>query len=167
MCKISIIVAVSNNNVIGKDNSLIWYLPADLRHFKKLTTNHHIIMGRKTFESIGKVLPKRTSVIVTRQKNYKKDNCIIVNSLSEAIEKSKYDKEIFIIGGESIYKASLNFADRIYLTKIHKKFEGDRFFPFFDKKIWKEVERIDHRSDKKNKYDYSFLIFEKNKKNFL
>ena len=160
MCKVSIIVAVSKNNVIGKDNQLIWHLPADLKHFKKLTTGHHIIMGRKTFESIGKALPNRVSVIITRQKNYKQENCIITHSLKEAINKAKEDTEIFIIGGASIYEEAIKLSDKIYLTSIDDNFEGDTFFPTINWSEWEKIEEQKFEADKKNKYNYSFITFE-------
>ena len=119
--KLSIIVAASQNNVIGKDNQLIWRLSADLKRFKALTTGHHIIMGRKTFDSIGKPLPNRTSIIITRQADYKAEGCIVVNSLEEALEKVPADQEAFIIGGGTIYKEAIDKADKLYLTRVQKK----------------------------------------------
>jgi len=161
MTKISIIVAISENNVIGKDNKLIWHLPADLINFKNLTMNHHIIMGRKTFESIGKALPGRTSVIITKDKNYKVDGCKIANSVEEAIEVSKNDSEVFIIGGAEIYRQSMHVADRIYLTKINHDFDGDVFFPEIKTTQWKVLSKKNFKADEKNKFDYSFLILER------
>jgi dihydrofolate reductase len=124
---INIIVAMSKNRVIGNANTLIWHLPEDLRRFKQLTTGNTIVMGRKTYESIGKPLPNRRSIIITRDTNYKVDGCEVVNSLEEALELS--NNNCFIIGGGEIYKQSLKIADRIYLTLVHKDFEGDTTFP--------------------------------------
>ncbi|WP_461632087.1 dihydrofolate reductase [Labilibaculum euxinus] len=156
---VSIIVAVSRNQVIGKDNQLIWKLSADLKRFKALTTGHTIIMGRKTFESIGKPLPNRTSVIITRQADYVAEGCVVVNSLEEALEKSSDQEEVFIIGGGTIYKEALAKANKIYYTKVHKDFEGDTFFPVLDLKEWKSVNREDCFPDEKNEVPYSFIDY--------
>lgn len=158
---ISIIAAVAKNNVIGKNGQLPWHLPADMKHFKDLTMGHHVIMGDITFESLGKPLEGRTNVIVTRLNDYKAENCIVVHSLDEAIESAKNDEEIFFCGGAQIYKHALEIADRIYLTRIHENFDGDTFFPEINMNVWRETEREDFESDEKNKYDYSFCVFEK------
>lgn len=157
--KISLLVAISENNVIGKDNKLIWHLPADLKLFKDLTLGHHIIMGRKTFDSIGKPLPGRTSVIITRNKDYEMPGCIIVNSLDQAISAARNDDEIFIIGGGEIFKDAMKVADKLYLTIVHEYFEGDTFFPAIDMNNWTELKRQKHLPDEKNKYSYSFCEF--------
>lgn len=157
--KLSIIVAASQNNVIGKDNQLIWRLSADLKRFKALTTGHHIIMGRKTFDSIGKPLPNRTSIIISHQADYKAEGCIVVNSLEEALEKVPANQEAFIIGGGTIYKEVIDKADKLYLTLVHKKFDGDTFFPKVDEKIWKSTKREDHMPSEKNEYAYSFIDY--------
>lgn len=154
---ISIIVAAAENNVIGKDNDMPWRLSADLRRFKKLTMGHHIIMGRKTFESIGKPLPGRTSVIITRNKDYKQEGCIVVHSLDEALETIK-DEEVFIIGGGEIYNMAFEKANKLYLTRVHANPEGDTCIPEVDNR-WKEVEREDFQKDEKNQYDYSFIDY--------
>ncbi|MBN2596728.1 dihydrofolate reductase [Labilibaculum sp.] len=156
---VSIIVAVSRNQVIGKDNQLIWKLSADLKRFKALTTGHTIIMGRKTFESIGKPLPNRTSVIITRQGDYVAEGCIVVNSLEKALERFSDQEEVFIIGGGTIYKEALVKANKIYYTKVHKDFEGDTFFPVLDLKEWKSVSREDCLPDEKNEVPYSFIDY--------
>jgi len=160
---ISIIVAVAENNVIGKDNKLIWHLPKDLKHFKETTTGHFIIMGRKTFESNGRPLPNRTNVIITKDKNYQAEGCVILHSLQDAINIAKNDSEVFIIGGGEIYKQAMPIADRIYLTKVHHLFDGDTFFPEINMKDWTEVSRKDFESDEKNKYAFSILILERRK----
>ncbi len=158
---LSIIVAASQNNVIGKDNQLIWRLSADLKRFKALTTGHHIIMGRKTFESIGKPLPDRTSIIISRQADYKAEGCIVVNSLEDALAQVPADQENFIIGGGSIYKEVIDKADKLYFTLVHKRFDGDTFFPKIDAKIWESVKREDKLPSDKNEYAYSFIDYVK------
>lgn len=161
--KLSIIVAVAENGVIGHNNQLIWHLPEDLKMFKRLTSGHPIIMGRKTFESIGKPLPNRTSIIITKNPEFQIEGCITVHSLEEAIEAANEieENEAFIIGGAEIYRLALPFADTIYLTEVHHAFEGDTFFPAIDKDIWEEVNRIDHDTDEKHLYKYSFVELEK------
>ena len=160
---VTIIAAIANNNALGKDNDLIWHLPADLKRFKKVTSGHHILMGRNTFESIGKPLPNRTTVIITRNKNYTQDGCIVVDSIEKAIEVAKNDKHIFIIGGAQIYKQVIekNLADQLDITKVHHAFDADVFFPEIDANIWEETSREDFSSDEKNKYDYSFISYKK------
>ena len=156
---ISLIFAASENNVIGNNNQLIWHLPADLKFFKKTTTGHHIVMGRKTYESVGKPLPHRTNVIITRNTNYKASGCIVVQSLEEALKIAAADNEIFIAGGGEIFKHAFDLATKIYFTKIHHFFEGDTYAPDIDPKVWKEIKREDFEPDEKNKYAYSFMEF--------
>jgi len=165
--KVSLIVAVAENGVIGKDNDLIWHLPKDMKFFKDTTQGHHVIMGRKNFESIPhkyRPLPNRTNVVITRQSDYKAEGCVVVNSVESAIDiaQKNGDTEPFIIGGGQIYKIALeqNLVDRVYLTKIHHTFEGDTFFPKLSDN-WEEVKREDCFADEKNKYDYSFIVFKK------
>lgn len=158
---VSIIVAASRNHVIGKDNQLIWRLSSDLKRFKALTTGHMVIMGRKTFESIGKPLPNRTSVIITRQLDYHVEGCIVVHSLEEALAKSEEQDEVFIIGGGSIYKEALEKADRIYYTMVHCDFEGDTYFPILKSSEWDSVSRVDCFPDEKNQYAYSFIDYQR------
>ncbi|MBC5994621.1 dihydrofolate reductase [Pontibacter cellulosilyticus] len=154
---VSIIVATAENNVIGKDNQLIWHLPADLKHFKQLTMGHPILMGRKTYESIGKPLPGRTSIIITRQKDYKAEGCIVAHSVKEAIAKAKeIDEKVCIIGGAEIYKQALPLTDCIELTKIHHTFDGDTFFPEIKEDEWTVTAEEKHEPDEKNKYSYTF-----------
>lgn len=155
---IAIVVAVAENNVIGKDNQLIWHLPADLKHFKQITMGHPILMGRKTYESIGKPLPGRTSIIITRQEDYKAEGCVVVNSVEEAIKEAKQlDEQAHIIGGAEIYKQSLHLTDTIYLTRIHHSFDGDTYFPEIKEEEWEAVSEEHHEPDEKNKYSYSFI----------
>lgn len=157
---IALVVAMAENRVIGKDNKLIWHLPADLKYFKQLTSGHPIIMGRKTFESIGKPLPNRTNIIVTRQTEFEADGCMVANSLPEALMLAQQlDSEIFVIGGAEIYQQALFLADTIYVTEVHHIFEGDTFFPEIDSVLWQEVSREKHEPDEKNAYPYSFVIY--------
>lgn len=160
--ELTIIVATAENNVIGKDNKLIWHLSDDLKRFKNLTNGHHIIMGRKTFESFPKPLPNRTHVVITRQDNYAvPDGVIVVNSLADAIDASKKDSQPFIIGGGEIYKQAMDIADKIELTRVHHSFEGDTHFPDIDLTKWKEVNHSNHDKDDKHDYAFSFLTYER------
>jgi len=160
---ITVIAAIATNNALGKDNDLIWHLPADLKRFKKVTTGHYILMGRNTYESIGKPLPNRTTIIITRNKNYFKEGCLIANSLEQAIEMSKEEAQVFIIGGAQIYKETIakDLAQQLDITMVHKDFEADVYFPEIDFKIWKEVARENFKADEKNKLDYSFISYQK------
>jgi dihydrofolate reductase len=160
---ISSIVAIDENNVIGKDNSLIWKLPRDMKHFKETTTGHYIIMGRKTFESNGRPLPNRTNVIITKDKKYKAEGCVIVHSIEDALKEAKNDSEAFIIGGGIIYELAMPFVDRIYLTKIHHAFEGDTFFPKIKYGRMDIVEERKFEPDEKNKYPFTILTLDRKK----
>jgi dihydrofolate reductase len=160
---LSIIVAVSENNVIGKDNDLIWKLPRDMKHFKETTTGHCIIMGRKTFESNGRPLPNRTNIIITRDKDFKAEGCVVVHSLEDAIKEAKDDSEAFIIGGGVIYELTMPIVDRIYLTKIHHSFEGDTFFPELNMNEWNIIEERFFEPDEKNEYPFTILTLDKKK----
>jgi len=160
---LSIIVATAENNVIGKNNDLIWHLPRDLKHFKETTTEHYIIQGRKTYESYGKPLPNRTNVIITRDKNYKAEGCIVVHSLEDAVKKAQVDSEPFIIGGGKIYEQALPMADRIYLTRIHENFEGDTFFPELDMNDWDIIDERYFTPDEKNKYPFTIFTMDRKK----
>ncbi|MFA0960960.1 dihydrofolate reductase [Roseivirga sp. BDSF3-8] len=155
----SIIVAKSENNVIGKDNDLVWKMPADLKHFRTTTTGHFIVMGRKTLEATQKPLPGRTSIVITRQQDFRAEGCLVVNSLEEAYALGeKYrQEELFILGGGEIYKQAMTSADKIYLTEIKETFKGDTYFPEIDYTIWKEVKREEHKADEKNPHDYAFI----------
>ena len=159
---LSIIVAVAENNVIGKDNRLIWRMPADMQYFKEKTTGHCVITGRKNYESIpGKFrpLPGRTNIVVTRQENYSAPGAMAVNTIEEAVAlaRAKGETECFVIGGADIYRQTLESSDKIYLTVIHYNFEGDAFFPELDRTKWNEISRQDHPADEKHKYAYSFM----------
>lgn len=159
--KISLIVAVDEKNGIGKNNQLPWHLPADLKHFKKITTGFPIIMGRKTFDSIGKALPNRRNIVITRQKNLQIKDVELSDSLENAISLCKNEQEIFIIGGAQIFEQSLDLANSLYLTVIKNNFDADTFFPAIDKKQWKEISNESHEPDEMNKYPYEFKKIEK------
>ena len=158
---ITIIAAIGKNGELGKDNDLIWHLPKDLQRFKKVTSGHHIIMGRKTFESLGKPLPNRTTIIITRNNNYKMGGCIVVNSLDEALKAASLDTNPYILGGAQIYKQAIKIADYLDLTLVDATFDADAFFPKIDQHIWKEISRKDFKADKEHKYDYSFVTYKK------
>jgi dihydrofolate reductase len=158
---ITLIAAASENNVIGKDNKLIWHLSDDLKHFKDLTKGHVVIMGRKTFESMPKALPNRTNIIITRKTDYMAKDAIVVNSLNQALEKAVGDNQPFIIGGGEIYSLAIKIADRIELTRVHTELEGDAYFPEIDHNIWEEVSRERRLKDQKHYYDFSFIRYNK------
>ncbi len=160
---ISCIVATAKNNVIGKDNDIPWYLPADLKYFKKVTLGHHILMGRKCYSSIGRPLPKRTNVIITRDPYFISSNCVVTHSIEEALEVA-YDngeEEAFIIGGGTIYEQSADLWDRLYLTAVDLEVEGDIYFPNIEMKDWKLIQEEPHTKDDKNEFDYSFKLYER------
>ncbi len=158
---LKILVAFDENRVIGKNNTLIWHLPADLKRFKSLTTGHVIIMGRKTFESIGKALPNRTTIVISRQADLNLEGVIIAHSVEEAILKAKSltRDDIFIVGGAEIYALSLPLADQILVTQLHDVFEGDAFFPEIPLDTWEVSERERGVTDEKNAYQYSYLTY--------
>jgi dihydrofolate reductase len=158
---VTLIAAASENNIIGKDNKLIWRLSDDLKHFKELTKGHFVIMGRKTFESMPKALPNRTNVIITRKTDYKVENAIVVNSLEKALKVAESDNQPFVIGGGEIYKLSMEIADRIELTRVHTSIEGDTSFPEIDLEKWQEVKNEKRLKNEKNEYDFSFLRYDK------
>lgn len=160
--QLCMIVAVSENDVIGKNNTLIWHLKDDLKRFKELTNGHCIIMGRKTFESFPKPLPNRTHIVITRQSNYEVPNgVIVVNTLEDALDAAKKDMRPYIIGGGDIYKQAINFVDVIEITRIHQIFDGDTFFPKIDPLIWEETQNIFHAKDESHDYPFSFLTYVK------
>lgn len=158
---LSIIVAVANNNVIGKNNKLIWNIPEDLKRFKEITTGKKIIMGRKTFESIGRILPNRFHIILSKEKDFKieNDNVLIINDINILKEYIDSEEEFFIIGGESIYKLLLPYTKKIYLTKIYQDFDGDTFFPKIDENIWIEIEKQKGIKNEDNPYDYEYITY--------
>ena len=158
---ISIIAAMGRNRAIGYKNTLPWRLPTDLQRFKQLTLGHHMIMGRKTFESIGRPLPGRTSIIITRQKDFQAEGCLIAYSLDAAIElaKSRGEQEAFIIGGAEIYAQALSKADKMYLTMVEAEPEADAFFPEFDENLWEKISEEIVAANEKNQYATCFLTF--------
>jgi dihydrofolate reductase len=166
--RVSLIVAVAENGVIGKDNDLIWYLPRDLKYFKDTTAGHTVIMGRKNWDSIPlkyRPLKGRDNVVITRDQSFQADGATVVHSLNEALEIAEKagDEEPFIIGGGQIYKKALeqNLIDRMHITRVHEEFDGDTFFPQFDEKKWKLVNREDHAPDHRHKYSFSFCVWDK------
>lgn len=161
---ISIIVAVSQNNVIGKENKLPWHLPADLKYFKRITMGHHIIMGRATFETLGRALPGRTNMVVTRQELYEADGCIVSGDLRSAIDycKERGETECFVIGGGDIIRQALIWADKIYMTRIFHEFDGDTYFPDLNEDDWKLVSEEKHLPDEKNRYPFAFRVYVSN-----
>ena len=159
--KISFIVAKARNGVIGDNNQLPWRLPADLKHFKAVTLGKPVLMGRKTFESIGKPLPQRTNIVVTRDAAYQAEGCVVVHSIDAALAAAKDAEEVMVIGGAQFYEQLLPRAERIYLTEVHEDFAGDAVFPEFDAQQWQEVERRDFEPDEKNAHAYSFLVLER------
>ena len=158
---ITLIAAAGINNELGKDNDLVWHLPIDFKRFKELTTNHHIIMGRKTFESFPKLLPNRIHIIITRNATYQAEGAIIVHSMKEALRLVNSDDQPFIIGGGEIYKQALPYANRLELTRVHGIFEGDTFFPEIDLNEWQEVQREFISKDDIHAYDFSFITYKK------
>lgn len=157
--RVSLIVAMAKNRVIGVNNTLPWRLPADLKHFKALTMGHHIVMGRKTYESIGKPLPGRTSVVVTRNAGYSAPGVIVVNSLPSAISACGDDDEIFVIGGAEFYLQAITLADRIYLTEIDADIHGDAYFPEFKRDEWLELSRERHNQLEPQPLQYQFVVY--------
>lgn len=156
---IIMIAAVAENNALGKENQLVWHLPNDFKRFKSLTTGHHIIMGRKTFESFPKPLPNRTHVVITRNKNYNPEGCIVVDSIEKAIAICPENETSFIIGGGEIYNLGLPFADKLEITKVHHSFEADAFFPEINSDEWKEIQAEVNAIDEKHQYAYTYQTF--------
>ncbi len=159
---ISLLLAMGKNRVIGKDNDLPWHLPEDLKWFKRISTGHTIIMGRRTYESIGKPLPNRKNVIVTNDENYQAEGCIMTHSIEEALQQN--GDERIVIGGTNVFKQVLDKADRIYLTYIDEEFEGDTFFPEINESEWEVKSKEKGIKDEKNPYDYYFMIYERKRK---
>lgn len=163
--KISAIVATAHNNIIGDGNKMPWYLPADLKFFKLKTMGHHLIMGRNTFESIGKALPGRTTIVLSRDKSYFISSCIMAHSIEEAltIAHKNGDDEAMIVGGGSVYRQALSYCDTVYRTEIDAEVNGSTTFPQLDMERWKEVHREPHKADEKNSYDYAFVKYVRKK----
>lgn len=163
--KLAIVVAKAENGVIGKDNALPWHLPEDLKYFKRVTMGRPIVMGRLTFESIGRPLPGRANIVITRQTDWQADGVQVAHSLEQAVvlaEKSERpDEWVMIIGGANLYEQALPSCNRLYLTQVHAEVDGDAFFPSLVDSEWKETDRESHQSDEKNPYDYSFLTLDR------
>ena len=159
MAVITMIAAAEENNALGKDNDLVWHLPDDFKRFKELTTGHHIIMGRKTFETFPKPLPNRTHIVITRKKDYQKEGAVVVHSLEKALELAKDDPQPFIIGGGEIYKLAMPEADKIELTRVHGTFEADAFFPEIDEKKWTLVASKFHPKDERHNFPFTYLTY--------
>ena len=160
---IIMIAAVAENNALGKDNNLLWHLPSDFKRFKELTSGHHIIMGRKTFESFPKPLPNRTHIVISRQKDYLPEGCIIVENLEKAFAVCPKNEDSFIIGGGEIYSQSIPLADELDITRVHHSFEADVYFPEIDSKIWELTSETFNPKDEKHLYDYTFQIYTRKK----
>lgn len=159
--QISLIVAMAKNRVIGTDNQLPWHLPADLRHFKSLTLGKPIVMGRKTYESIGKPLPGRTNIILTQQPNYHAEGCLVVHSIDAVLSAANDTVELMIIGGSTIYAEFLPLAQKIYLTEIDAEIVGDAYFPELTSTEWQKIAHENYQADEKNAYNYSFVTLER------
>ena len=157
---ISIVVAIAQNHAIGKDNKLLWHLPNDLKHFKTITSGHTVIMGRKTYDSVGKPLPNRRNIVITRQR-MDISGCEVVNSLEQALALCKTEEEVFIVGGAEIYRQAMSVTNKIHLTIVHQNFDGDTYFPDIEENTWIETEREDYQPDEKNKLPYSFITLER------
>jgi Dihydrofolate reductase len=157
---VSIVVAIAQNHAIGKDNKLLWHLPKDLKHFKEITSGGTVIMGRKTYDSVGKPLPNRRNIVITRQQ-IEIAGCEVVNSLQAALDLCAGQDEVFIVGGAEIYRQSMLLTDKIYLTIVHANFDGDTYFPEIKADIWTETERTDHEADEKNPLPFSFITLER------
>ena len=162
---IILIAAIGENNELGKDNDLLWHLPNDFKRFKKLTSHHFLIMGRKTFESLPGALPTRVHIVLTKNRNYGKEDAVVVYSMDEALKKAKSKKDVFIIGGGEIFKKGLEIADKIELTRVHAKFpDADTFFPEFSKDDWELVSEEKNKKDDKHKYDFTYETWVRKKK---
>ncbi len=158
---LSLIAAIGENRELGYKNKLLWHLPDDLKRFRELTTGHTIIMGRKTFESIGKALPLRKNIIITRQKNYVAPLCFLASSLEDALQLAKDDGEVFVIGGAEVYRSALPLASKMYLTQVNKKCEADVFFPYFEGLDWRILRKEDHNADPQHPFSFSFFEYER------
>lgn len=163
---ISLIAALSKNRVIGKDNDLPWHLPDDMKYFMQTTKSHHVIMGRKNYQSIPekfRPLPNRTNIVVTRQPKFNAPNCTVVNSIEAALDIAtrNNEHEVFIIGGAEIYNQGLTSANKLYLTEIEAEIDGDTYFPDLNKSEWREVSRVHHTTDERHKYAFDFVVYEK------
>lgn len=160
---IIMIAAVAENNALGKNNDLLWHLPGDFKRFKEITSGHHIIMGRKTFESFPKPLPNRTHVVISRQKDFLPEGCIVAENLEKAIAVCPKNEDLFIIGGGQIYKQSIHLADKLDITRVHHSFEADVYFPEINPEVWELTSEIFNPKDEKHLFDYTFQTFVRRK----
>lgn len=158
-----LIAAVAENNALGKNNDLLWHLPNDFKRFKEVTSGHHIIMGRKTFESFPKPLPNRTHIIITRQKDFKYEGCIVVQNIEKAIEACPKNEAVYIIGGGEIYAQSIHLADQLDITRVHHSFDADVYFPEIDSETWELTSETFHPKDEKHLFDFTFQTFVRRK----
>lgn len=158
---LTLIAAMASNRTIGKDNDLPWDLPDDLQRFKRLTSGHHIIMGRKTYESMGRALPKRTNIVVTRQEDFQAPQCLVVHTLEEALQKAENDSQPFVIGGAQVYTQAMPYAKTIELTFIHQDYPGDTSFPEINAQEWKLARGEKHEADAKHPYPFEYLTYKK------
>lgn len=159
---ITLIVAMGKNREIGKENQLLWHLPKDLKHFKELTSGHPIIMGRKTYESIGKPLPNRTNIVISRKNDWFEEGILIVGSIKEAVKfAKKIDEEVFVIGGGNIYEQTIDLADKLEVTLVDAVLDADTFFPKINEKVWQKTNEERHQKDEKNEFDFCFQTFER------
>jgi dihydrofolate reductase len=161
--RIALIAAVAENGIIGRDNQLPWHLPDEFRHFKQTTENHHVIMGRQTWESRGKPLPRRVNIVVSSQPDYSAPGAVVVGSLAEALRMAEAagEDEAFVIGGTRLYAEALAIADRLYLTRVHATVPGDAVFPSFDESLWREVDRREHSSDERHAHAFTIRTLER------
>ena len=159
--RIALVAAMAENRVIGRNNQLPWRIPADLKHFKRLTMGKPIIMGRKTYESIGRPLPGRDNIVITGDSGYRAEGCQVVHSIGQAVQAAGAAEEVMIVGGAELYRQTIADADRLYLTLVKAEVEGDAWFPEIDRRQWREVEREAHRADASNQYDYAFLVLDR------
>jgi len=160
---IILIAAVAENNALGKNNDLLWHLPLDFKRFKEITSGHHIIMGRKTFESFPKPLPNRTHVIITRQKDFEYEGCIVAQDLEKALAICPKNEDLFIIGGGEIYAQSIHLADQLDITRVHHSFDADVYFPEIDPVIWELTSETFNQKDEKHHFDYTFQKYTRKK----
>jgi len=160
---IIMIAAVAENNALGKNNDLLWHLPQDFKRFKEITSGHYIIMGRKTFESFPKPLPNRTHIVISRQKEYRPEGCVVVESIEKAIAICPKNESLFIIGGGEIYKQSIHIADQLDITRVHHSFDADVYFPEIDAEIWEITSEIFNPKDERHLYDYTFQTYVRKK----
>lgn len=159
--KIILIAAVAENNAIGKNNEMAWHLPKDFRYFRLKTLEHTVIMGRKTFESMGKALPERRNIVITRDQEWRAEDVDVANSIDEALKYCRDEQEVFVIGGGEIYKQALPLASKVLLTRVHTHIDGDAFFPELPSEEWKLVESDPHKKDDRHAFDYTFEVYER------